>query len=100
MRALRVAPACQLALDLGDGGSAADRWDGLPEQAHAQVLALLAQMIARGDRRGRHVETTGPARSWLACRQRAGPGAAAVRREDHRELTGPGTPISMSASRR
>ena len=48
MRELRVARFRQLALDLGDGGGAADRWDRLPEQARAQVLALLATMIARG----------------------------------------------------
>jgi len=30
----------------GQDGSAA-RWDGLPEQARARVLALLARMIAR-----------------------------------------------------
>ena len=46
MRALRVAPACQLALNLGEA-SGASSWDGLPDAAQATVLMLLAQMIAR-----------------------------------------------------
>lgn len=46
MRVVRIAPARQLALFAGQDGSAA-RWDGLPEQARARVLALLARMIAR-----------------------------------------------------
>jgi hypothetical protein len=45
MRALRVAPGRQLALDLGERGGQ-DRWDLLPEQARLRVLALLAAMIA------------------------------------------------------
>jgi len=45
MRALRVAPCRQLALDLGERGGQ-DRWDLLPEQARLRVLALLAAMIA------------------------------------------------------
>jgi hypothetical protein len=48
MRVLRIAPARQLALFAGQPGAAAGCWDGLPEQARAEVLALLARMIARG----------------------------------------------------
>ena len=48
MRVLRIAPARQLALFAGPPGPAAGHWDGLPEQARAEVLVLLAQMIARG----------------------------------------------------
>jgi hypothetical protein len=47
MRALRIAPARQLALFTDPAGPAGG-WDGLPEQCRAQVLALLARMIARG----------------------------------------------------
>jgi hypothetical protein len=47
MRVLRIAPACQLALFAGRPGPAAGHWDGLPEQARAEVLMLLARMIAR-----------------------------------------------------
>lgn len=47
MRDLRIAPARQLALFAGPGDPAA-RWDELPERARAQVLAVLARMIARG----------------------------------------------------
>ena len=46
MRVVRIAPARQLALFAGQDDSPA-RWDGLPEQVQAQVLALLARMIAR-----------------------------------------------------
>ena len=46
MRVVRIAPARQLALFAGQDGSAA-RWDGLPEQARARVLTLLAKMIAK-----------------------------------------------------
>ena len=46
MRVLRIAPARQLALFAGPGDPAA-RWDELPEQARARVLAVLATMIAR-----------------------------------------------------
>jgi len=47
MRVLRIAPARQLALFSGrDAGSG--HWDGLPEQARAEVLVLLARIIARG----------------------------------------------------
>ena len=48
MRVLRIAPARQLALFAGQSGPAAGCWDGLPEQARAEVLVLLARMIARG----------------------------------------------------
>jgi hypothetical protein len=46
MRVVRIAPARQLALFAGQDGSAGRR-EGLPEQARARVLALLARMIAR-----------------------------------------------------
>ena len=46
MRVARIAPARQLALFAGQDDSPG-RWDGLPEQARARVLALLAAMIAR-----------------------------------------------------
>jgi hypothetical protein len=48
MRVLRIAPARQLALFAGTSGPAAGHWDGLPDQARAEVLMLLARMIARG----------------------------------------------------
>ena len=49
MRALRIAPARQLALVAGRRTRAWRRvWDGLPEQARAEVLVLLARIIARG----------------------------------------------------
>ena len=47
MRALRIAPARQLVLFDGRPGPAGC-WAGLPEQARAEILALLARMIARG----------------------------------------------------
>jgi len=46
MRALRVAPCRQLALDLGEL-SGQGRWEMLPERARLRVLALLAAMIAQ-----------------------------------------------------
>jgi hypothetical protein len=46
MCVVRIAPARQLALFAGHGGFPG-RWDGLPEQVQARVLALLARMIAR-----------------------------------------------------
>ena len=46
MRVARIAPARQLDLFTAQDGSPA-QWDGLPEQARARVLALLARMIAR-----------------------------------------------------
>jgi hypothetical protein len=48
MRVLRIAPACQLSLFAGQSGPAVIGWDGLPEQARAEVLVLLARIIARG----------------------------------------------------
>ena len=45
MRALRVAPCRQLALDLGELSGQA-RWEMLPEQVRLRVLTLLAAMIA------------------------------------------------------
>jgi hypothetical protein len=47
MRALRIAPARQLILFDGRPGPAGC-WDGLPEQARAEILTLLARIIARG----------------------------------------------------
>ena len=47
MRVLRIAPARQLVLFDGRPGPAGC-WDGLPEQARAEILVLLARMIARG----------------------------------------------------
>lgn len=48
MRALRIAPARQLALFTDPASPGGGCWDGLPEQARAEVLALLARIIARG----------------------------------------------------
>ena len=48
MRAMRVAPPCQLALPIDDQALPADRWDTLPEARRAEVLALLGRLIARG----------------------------------------------------
>jgi len=48
MRALRIAPARQLALFDGRPGPDARCWDRLPDQARAEILALLARIIARG----------------------------------------------------
>ena len=48
MRALRIAPARQLALFAGRDAAGGGGWDGLPEQARAEVLVLLARIIARG----------------------------------------------------
>lgn len=48
MRALRIAPARQLALFAGQGTPAAGHWHRLSEQARAEVLTLLARIIARG----------------------------------------------------
>ncbi len=45
---MTIAAQGQLALPLEDIGAGADRWAGLPEQARAQVLVLLARLIARG----------------------------------------------------
>jgi hypothetical protein len=46
MRVLRIAPARQLAL-FGSGREPGGRWDSLPEQARAEVMVLLARIIAR-----------------------------------------------------
>lgn len=59
MRLLRVAPVCQIALDLGPGiasavsatstATAAEQgWWQLPEHARLEVITLLARLIARG----------------------------------------------------
>ena len=49
MRALRVAAPVQLALLTKPGhGTAAERWSRLPEATRADVLVLLARLIARG----------------------------------------------------
>ena len=53
MRALRVAPACQLMLDVpgAEGGAGRDPgrvWAQMPDTARARVLCLLAAMIAAG----------------------------------------------------
>jgi hypothetical protein len=45
---MRVAVPRQLALGLGDLPVPACRWQALPEETRAQVLALLARLIARG----------------------------------------------------
>ena len=45
---MTIAAQGQLALPCEDIGACADRWAGLPEQARAQVLVLLARLIARG----------------------------------------------------
>jgi len=47
MRVLRIAPARQLVL-FDDQAWPGAGWDGLPEQARTEILALLARMIARG----------------------------------------------------
>jgi hypothetical protein len=45
---MRVAAACQLALPVEQLASPADRWGQLPDQTRAEVLVLLARLIARG----------------------------------------------------
>ncbi len=45
---MTIAAEGQFALPLEEAGAGADRWAGLPEQARAQVLVLLARLIARG----------------------------------------------------
>lgn len=45
---MRVAVPCQLALGLGDIPVPACCWQALPEETRAQVLGLLARLIARG----------------------------------------------------
>ena len=44
---MRVAPPCQLALPMGDLALPGDRWNALPEERRAEVLALLGRLIAR-----------------------------------------------------
>jgi hypothetical protein len=49
LRALRIAAPVQLGLDLSDvPPSPQERWPALPEKRRAEVLALLARLIARG----------------------------------------------------
>ncbi len=53
VRAMRLAPACQLMLDLSGAASGTGRdrgrvWSQLPDTAQARVLHLLAAMIAAG----------------------------------------------------
>lgn len=45
---MTVAPPCQLAFPIGDQVLPAERWDMLPEERRAEVLALLGRLIARG----------------------------------------------------
>jgi hypothetical protein len=45
---MTIAAEDQFALPIEGIGACADRWAGLPEQARAQVLVLLARLIARG----------------------------------------------------
>lgn len=59
MRVLRIAPASQMSLFPGRPGPAAIGWDGLPEQARAEVLVLLARIIARGVLAGDGVPVAG-----------------------------------------
>jgi hypothetical protein len=48
VRAMRVAPACQLTFDVGAEPDAADLWMRLPEISQRRVLGLLAAMITAG----------------------------------------------------
>jgi hypothetical protein len=48
LRRLRLVAPVQLPLDLPAAMAAQDRWWGLPEQARARVLVLLAALIAKG----------------------------------------------------
>ena len=53
MRAMRIAPARQLTLDIpwpvrGEGRDRERVWDQMPDAARARVLRLLAAMIAAG----------------------------------------------------
>lgn len=48
MRAVRIAPARQLALFLDRAAPPASRWAQLPDRSRSEVLALLARIIARG----------------------------------------------------
>ena len=47
MRGVRIAAAVQLRLPW-EQGCVGGRWELLPERTRAQVLTLLARMIARG----------------------------------------------------
>jgi hypothetical protein len=60
MRVLRIAPARQLVLFDDPAGPGAG-WDGLPEQARAEIVALLARVIARGVLAGDGQPPAGPA---------------------------------------
>jgi len=68
VRAMRVVPACQLAFDVSGGPAPADLWTRLPETAQAQVMGLLAAMIAAG------VLVEGRAASMVAADPAAGAG--------------------------
>ena len=49
VRAMRIAPACQLTLDIPWPGRDRGRiWDQMPDAARTRVLCLLAAMIAAG----------------------------------------------------
>src|SRR5262249_18906531 len=90
MRVLRIAPARQLSLFTGQAGPAAGQWHGLPEQATAEVLALLARLPARGAVAGERrapVPAAGEGRGG-AC-PGGGPGAPDRGREDPRAPPGP-----------
>jgi hypothetical protein len=65
MRALRIAPAHQLVLFDDQAGPGAG-WDGLPVQARAEILALLARVIARGVLAGDGQSPADPARRETA----------------------------------
>ena len=45
---MRVAPPCQLPLDLPEFATPADHWRKLPATAQGEALVLLARLIARG----------------------------------------------------
>jgi hypothetical protein len=45
---MTIAADCQLAPPIDETASSAEGWEGLPEQARAAVLVLLARLIARG----------------------------------------------------
>jgi hypothetical protein len=45
---MRVAPPCQLPLDLAEIATPSDHWPDLPETAQGKALVLLARLIARG----------------------------------------------------
>jgi hypothetical protein len=47
LRGLRIVASTQLSLDMGDQEAARSFWD-LPDSTKAQVLGLLARLIARG----------------------------------------------------